>query len=110
MKYLKSVKVIHGDIKPRNIFIGEDMQIKIGDFGLSVQHNNCEQLDRNICGTSNYMAPELLVGKRLVSFQSDVWSLGVMIYTLLFGQPPFHAESKSETFSRIKNISFRFPD
>lgn len=63
-----------------------------------------------LCGTPNYIAPEILENKEGHSYGVDVWSLGVIIYTLVIGKPPFETENVKETYKRIKACSFKFPD
>lgn len=109
LKYLLAARVIHRDLKLNNIFIDDKMQVKIGDFGLSTQLERKGQKKKTICGTPNYIAPEVLDNKRGYSHEIDVWALGVIIYTLLFGRPPFQAETAQETYARIRNNSYEFP-
>ena len=86
------------------------MQIKIGDFGLAAKVEYPGEKKRTICGTPNYIAPEILEGKKGHSYEVDVWSLGVIIYTLLIGKPPFETDDVKETYSRIRNVDYEFPD
>ena len=60
LQYLHSKKVIHRDLKLRNLMIDQDMQLKIGDFGLSAQLSSDRERRKTICGTPNYLAPELI--------------------------------------------------
>ncbi len=62
------------------------MEIKLGDFGLATKLEFDTEKKRTICGTPNYIAPEILDGKTGHSYEVDVWSLGVIIYTLLIGK------------------------
>ena len=81
--------IIHRDLKLSNIFIDENMKIKIGDFGLSAKIENGERM-KTLCGTPNYIAPEILL-KSGHTYPVDIWSLGVIIYTLLIGKPPYES-------------------
>lgn len=89
LEYIHKKRVIHRDLKLGNLFLGEDMKIKIGDFGLASRLEFEGEKRRTICGTPNYIAPEVLEGKSGHSFEVDVWSLGVVLYTLVIGKPPF---------------------
>lgn len=89
LKYLHSNKIIHRDLKLGNLFISEKMELKLGDFGLATKLDFDGEKKKTICGTPNYIAPEILDGKIGHSFEVDIWSLGVIIYTLLIGKPPF---------------------
>jgi len=70
------------------IAISQNLEIKIGDFGLATRLAHPDERKRTMCGTPNYMAPELVDGKNTSghSYEVDVWSMGVIMYTLLFGK------------------------
>jgi polo-like kinase 1 len=86
------------------------MEEKIGDFGLATKLEFEGDRKRTICGTPNYIAPEILDGKQGHSYEVDVWSLGVIIYTLLIGKPPFETTDVKTTYRRIKMNAYSFPD
>ena len=65
---------------------------------------------RTICGTPNYIAPEILSGKAGHSFEVDIWAYGVIMYTLLVGKPPFETTDVKLTYRKIKANSYTFPD
>lgn len=110
LKYLHDEKkVVHRDLKLGNIFLDNFLNIKIGDFGLSAIINGNEKR-RTVCGTPNYIAPEVLFGKTAGhSFEADIWSLGVIIYTLLIGTPPFQKKSVEEIYKQIELNKYIFP-
>ena len=89
IKYMRSKKVIHRDLKLGNIMLTENMVVKICDFGLAAKLETDDERKRTVCGTPNYMAPEILEGKQGHSYEVDIWALGVIIYTLIIGKPPF---------------------
>jgi len=66
------------------------MSIKVGDFGLATRVNFEGERKRTVCGTPNYIAPEILESTKGHSYEVDVWSLGVVIFTLAIGQVPFY--------------------
>lgn len=103
-------KIIHRDLKLGNLFISEEGEIKIGDFGLAAKLEFETEKRYTLCGTPNYIAPEILENKEGHSFGVDIWSLGVIVYTLVIGKPPFETENVKETYRRIKQCSFKFPD
>jgi len=78
--------VIHRDLKLGNLFLSEEMRIKIGDFGLASRLDFEGEKKRTICGTPNYIAPEILESSKGHSYEVDIWSLGVIIYTLSIGK------------------------
>jgi polo-like kinase 1 len=110
MKYLHGHRVIHRDIKLANILISESMEVKLGDFGLAAKLEYDGERKRTICGTPNYMAPEILDGKFGHSYECDVWSFGVLLYTLLVGKPPFETGDVKMTYRRIKLNLYTFPE
>lgn len=86
------------------------MEEKIGDFGLATKLEFEGDRKRTICGTPNYIAPEILDGKQGHSYEVDIWSLGVIIYTLLIGKPPFETSDVKATYKRIRMNAYSFPD
>jgi polo-like kinase 1 len=110
LQYLHLHRVIHRDLKLGNLFLSEKMEIKIGDFGLATKLEFDGERKRKICGTPNYIAPEVLEGKSGHSYEVDIWSLGVIIYTLLVGKPPFETADVKTTYRRIKMNAYSFPE
>ena len=84
------------------------LQIKIGDFGLATRVESDGERKRTLCGTPNYIAPEVL-GKKGHSFEVDVWSIGCILYTLLVGKPPFETQTLKDTYARIKRNEYHVP-
>ncbi len=110
LKYLHANLVIHRDLKLGNLFIDSNMRIKVGDFGLATKLTTADEKRKTICGTPNYIAPEILEGKEGHSFEVDVWSTGVILYTLLIGKPPFETKDVKSTYKRILANQYVFPD
>lgn len=110
VKYLHSRRVIHRDLKLGNIFFDPDMNLKIGDFGLASVLPSVDSRKYTICGTPNYIAPEVLGGKTTGhSFEVDIWAIGIMMYALLIGKPPFQAKDVNVIYERIKKTDYTFP-
>jgi polo-like kinase 1 len=78
------------------------MEIKLGEFGSAAKLEFDGEKKRTICGTSNYIAPEILEAKAGYSYEVDIWSLGVIIYTLLIGKSPFETPDIKETYEKIR--------
>ena len=78
------------------------MELKLGNFGIATKLEFKGEKKRTICGTSNYIAPEVLDGKEGYSFEVDIWSLGVMIYAMLIGKPTFETPDVKTTYKKIK--------
>jgi polo-like kinase 1 len=110
LTYLHSHRVIHRDLKLGNFFLSDKMEIKIGDFGLATKLEFDGEKKRTICGTPNYIAPEVLDGKTGHSYEVDIWSLGVVAYTLLVGKPPFETSDVKTTYRRIRMNAYSFPE
>jgi polo-like kinase 1 len=111
-RYMHEQNVIHRDLKLGNLFLDKDMQIKVGDLGLATRVEDKDEKRKTICGTPNYIAPEIIQGdkaKRGHSFEVDVWSMGVILYTILFGKPPYEAKDVKATYQRILNNEYSFP-
>ena len=88
--YMHTHQVIHRDLKLGNLFLDGNMNIKVGDFGLAALIENPGERKKTICGTPNYIAPEVLFDTANGhSFEVDTWSIGVILYTLVVGRPPF---------------------
>eukprot|EP01017_Pseudomicrothorax_dubius_P003551 TRINITY_DN10537_c0_g1_i2.p1 TRINITY_DN10537_c0_g1~~TRINITY_DN10537_c0_g1_i2.p1 ORF type:complete len:413 (-),score=84.82 TRINITY_DN10537_c0_g1_i2:166-1347(-) len=110
VSYLHSRKICHRDLKPENFLFSDktpDSEIKIIDFGLSKRIGKEDEKGMStLAGTPLYVAPEVLQGS--YNHQCDNWSLGVTLYVLLCGQPPFYAEDKGFMFKQILSGRFNF--
>ncbi len=80
----------------------------MGDFGLATRVDYDGERKRTLCGTPNYIAPEVL-GKKGHSYEVDIWSLGCILYTLLVGKPPFETQTLKDTYARIKRNEYHVP-
>lgn len=85
------------------------MQLKVGDFGLATRVLYDSEKKRTICGTPNYIAPEILDAKQGHSYEVDYWSLGVILYTMLIGRPPFESAEVKQTYKKIRAVEYQFP-
>jgi len=110
MKYLHEKGIAHRDLKPENLLMTDDTpdaECKITDFGLSKAFDEHSQVMQTPCGTPGYIAPEVLLMKGYDK-QCDVWSLGVIVYILLCGFPPFYADNDAQLFEKIKKGEYEF--
>ncbi|KAL2329375.1 hypothetical protein Fmac_022802 [Flemingia macrophylla] len=138
LEYLHSLNVVHRDLKPDNLLIGQDGHIKLTDFGLSKvglinstddlsapsfstngflgddepkpRHSSKreERQKQSVVGTPDYLAPEILLGMGHGA-TADWWSVGVILYELLVGIPPFNAEHPQQIFDNIINRDIQWP-
>lgn len=109
IRYCHSLGIIHRDLKPENLLYmteEEGSNIKITDFGLA--RFVMDEMATTACGTPNYVAPEIILGNGY-SKEVDYWSIGVIIYIMLCGFPPFYDENNQQLFELIKNVDFDFP-
>ncbi|KAJ9050930.1 Cell cycle serine/threonine-protein kinase cdc5/MSD2, variant 3 [Entomophthora muscae] len=109
VEYFMESKVIHRDLKLANIFVAEDMTLRIGDFGLACKLEAGQDRRTTRCGTPNYTAPEVLY-QDSHSYEVDMWALGIIMYTLLVGTPPFQGNGKlKETYFKIQTAELKLP-
>ncbi|RDX81142.1 Phosphoenolpyruvate carboxylase kinase 1, partial [Mucuna pruriens] len=97
----------HRDIKPDNILFDEGNNLKLSDFG-SAEWFGEERRMGGVVGTPYYVAPEVLTGREYDE-KVDVWSSGVILYTMLAGIPPFYGDSAAEIFEAVLRANLRFP-
>ena len=108
LAYLHSKHVIHRDIKPENLLLGLKGELKIADFGWSVHAPNTRR--KTLCGTLDYLPPEMVEGKEHGE-GVDLWSLGVLCYEFLVGQPPFEDQAGYRaTYKRIATVDLKIPE
>lgn len=102
LAYVHSRGMVHRDLKPSNIMVDDDRNVKVMDFGLAkyLADDSSVTAAGHIVGTYRYMAPEQLLGEQLDS-RADLYSLGVMLYELLAGRPPFDAKTPLDLCRRI---------
>lgn len=112
LSYLHKRRVTHRDIKPDNILVGSDGTPYFSDFGVSEILEGEAHDVRTLQGTIFFVAPELLKDRGEIcadAFASDVWSLGVTFYAMLFGTLPFHGTSRIELIDAILHQPLSFP-
>jgi cell cycle serine/threonine-protein kinase CDC5/MSD2 len=108
--YMHNHQVIHRDLKLGNIFLDANMNVKVGDFGLAALIESPGERKKTICGTPNYIAPEVLFDTANGhSFEVDTWSIGVILYTLVIGRPPFQTKDVKAIYKRIRDNEYEFP-
>jgi len=109
LHYLHENRVIHRDLKPQNILIGTDRVVKVCDFGFARSLSQSSLVMTSIKGTPLYMAPEL-VQEQPYDRTVDLWSVGVILYELYVGQPPFYTNSIYSLIQKIVKDPLVWPD
>ncbi|KAF1812197.1 kinase-like protein [Eremomyces bilateralis CBS 781.70] len=114
VKYLHARQIIHRDLKTGNLFLDSNMNIKVGDFGLAavmVSKNDVSLRRTTMCGTPNYLAPEILEkGGRGHNEKVDLWAIGIIAYTLAIGKAPFHAPKREDIYKKLQMCDYKWPD
>jgi len=100
LKYLYKKNILHRDIKPQNILI-HDYIIKICDFGFAKNIKDVDLIN-TFCGSPLYMAPEMIINREY-NDKSDIWSLGVIIYEIIFKRHPYNVHNQTELFVKLKD-------
>uniref|UniRef100_A0A1I7Y5D4 Aurora kinase n=1 Tax=Steinernema glaseri TaxID=37863 RepID=A0A1I7Y5D4_9BILA len=107
LHYCHKKKVIHRDIKPENLLVTADDKVKLADFGWSVHSPSSRR--STVCGTLDYICPEMLEN-RVHNYTVDNWSVGVLLYEFLSGEPPFMMEGQNDTMDRIRKAQYKFTE
>ncbi|KAK5981615.1 Serine/threonine-protein kinase [Trichostrongylus colubriformis] len=106
LSYCHAKRVIHRDIKPENILLDGKGNIKIADFGWAVVSSHSRR--ETICGTLDYLPPEMING-HTHDHTVDNWAVGVLLFEMLVGRPPFEYPDQSVTLQMIMNCRFAIP-
>ena len=107
--YCQNKNICHRDIKLENILIIKDDIIKLIDFGFAVKTDK-ETYQNLLCGSPSYMAPEIVNKEKYIAQYSDIWSLGVLFYSMLYGRFPFKGKNQEDLFQKINEAKIEFPD
>jgi calcium/calmodulin-dependent protein kinase I len=110
IRYCHESDIIHRDLKPENLLYESQEEtsiVKISDFGLA-RFVSSNDLATTACGTPSYLAPEICSGAGYGK-EVDYWSIGVVIYIMLCGFPPFHDDNNSKLFHKIMTGDYDFP-
>ena len=110
VRYMHKRSVIHRDLKMGNIFLDSNMNIKIGDFGLAAVMADEQDRRTTLCGTPNYIAPEILSksGARGHDNKVDTWAIGVIAYAMLVGTPPFQSKTQQEIYTKLRSLEYEW--
>ncbi|RKP23074.1 kinase-like domain-containing protein [Syncephalis pseudoplumigaleata] len=109
LECLHKYDIIYRDLKPENILLDYNGHIALCDFGLCKLNMTATEKTNTFCGTPEYLAPELLYGQGYTKVV-DWWTLGVLLYEMLTGLPPFYDENTNEMYRKILQDELRFPE
>ena len=109
IEYLHGNKICHRDLKPENLLLDENMNIKIVDFGLSNTYKNSSDTLKTACGSPCYASPEMIAGKRYSGLDTDLWSLGVILYAMTVGYLPFEDPDTNKLYKKILSCDYLVP-
>ena len=108
ISHIHNSNIVHRDIKPENILFvdkGPESDLKIIDLGLSKKFDDTREL-RSKVGTPYYVSPEVLRG--VYGTECDIWALGVMLYIMLCGNPPFDGNTEKQVYHKICHEAVKF--
>ncbi|XP_034015870.1 serine/threonine-protein kinase PLK4 [Thalassophryne amazonica] len=109
MLYLHTHGIMHRDLTLSNLLLTNNMNIKIADFGLATQLKLPNEKHFTMCGTPNYISPEVAT-RSAHGLESDVWSLGCMFYAFLMGRPPFDTATVKHTLTKVVLGEYEVPN
>ncbi|KAI5291029.1 hypothetical protein KEM54_006622 [Ascosphaera aggregata] len=109
LKHLHDHDIVYRDLKPENILLDANGHIALCDFGLSKANLASDDTTNTFCGTTEYLAPEILLDDQGYTKMVDFWSLGVLVFEMCCGWSPFYAEDTQQMYKNIAFGKVRFP-
>ncbi|EEB99286.1 hypothetical protein MPER_01063, partial [Moniliophthora perniciosa FA553] len=109
LEHLHKYDIVYRDLKPENILLDATGHVALCDFGLSKADLRADELTTTFCGTTEYLAPEILLDEQGYSKIVDFWSLGVLLFEMCCGWSPFYHEDTQQMYRNICFGKIRFP-
>lgn len=109
LSYLHEDQICHRDIKLENMLIDHQNRIKIADFGMATMFKEGEKLETR-CGSAHYMCPEIVKGEPYDPTAYDIWSLGVLFYSMVHGFMPFEGDTDKQILRNVRKAAFLIDD
>jgi serine/threonine protein kinase len=109
LEHLHQYDIVYRDLKPENILLDANGHIALCDFGLSKANLTKNDTTNTFCGTTEYLAPEVLLDEQGYTTMVDFWSLGVLVFEMCCGWSPFYAEDTQQMYKNIAFGKVRFP-
>lgn len=109
LEHLHKHEIVYRDLKPENILLDANGHIALCDFGLSKANLTKDATTNTFCGTTEYLAPEVLLDEAGYTTMVDFWSLGVLVFEMCCGWSPFYAEDTQQMYKNIAFGKVRFP-
>ena len=109
MEFLHQRSILYRDLKPENILVDVYGHLKIADFGLSRTGFKSEEFAESYCGSPEYMAPEMVM-QAGYGFSLDFYTIGVLLYEFMTGEPPYYTDDKEELLHNIATKEMEFPE
>ena len=113
LEYLHKQRICHRDLKPENLLLDSNKILKIADFGLSSLYNKTNYKNNKLntpCGSPCYAAPEMVSGKKYNGSSVDIWSSGIVLFTMVCGYLPFEDDNQRILFDKIARGIFSLPN
>jgi len=108
LQYIHDWRIVYRDLKPENILLDSKGHVRLSDFGLSKQLRHSNDRTFTVCGTAEYMAPEV-VQARGHGFPADFWSFGVLIFEMMSARTPFDAENPYQIYQKVLSGKVDYP-
>lgn len=109
LEYIHSKNIVFRDMKPENVLLDAEGHIRLADFGIARRLEQGEDGAKTFAGTPAYLAPEMFT-QHTTGKAADIYALGILVYEMLVGEPPFFSSNAHELFTQIQQSPIQYPD